>query len=53
MSGGLASHGSCLLGMALIIYGGWIAWQPLAFWLAGVLFCAFGVFVHQRARSVK
>jgi hypothetical protein len=40
-------HGSCLAGLGLIIYAGWLAWPPLAFGATGALLCAFGVFVHK------
>lgn len=38
---------SCLTGIGLIVYAGWLAWPPLAFALAGVLLCAFGLFIQR------
>lgn len=44
----VASHGACVAGMGLIVYASWLAWPPLAFGVAGLLLCAFGVFLHKR-----
>lgn len=38
-------HGTCLSGLGLTIYAAWLAWPPLAYGLAGLLLCAFGMFV--------
>lgn len=50
MTRGIAANGFCIIGLALIVFGLWQAWPPLAFTAAGVGLVAIGVHGHRSGK---